>query len=64
MGAEDQRLVASVSLILAVTALDLLPNSLFSNYPFFLSGALLSVSRALAFAPSPYRSPAMAPALA
>lgn len=43
----EQWLIASVSLILAVTALDLLPNSLFSNYPFFLSGALLAISRAL-----------------
>jgi hypothetical protein len=61
----DRRMVASVSLIVAVTALDLLPNSLFSNYPFFLSGALLSVSWALAYAPSSaYPARAMTPALA
>lgn len=41
----DRRLIASAALLVAVTALDLLPNSLFSNYPFFLSGALLSASR-------------------
>jgi hypothetical protein len=39
--------VAATSLIVAVTALDLIPNSLFSNYPYFLSGALLSASAAL-----------------
>jgi len=50
----DRRLVASVSLIVALTALDLLPNSLFSTYPFFLSGALLSASRELSQSPRAY----------
>jgi hypothetical protein len=44
----ERRLVAGTSLIVAVTAIDLLPNSLASNYPYFLSGALLSASAALA----------------
>jgi hypothetical protein len=39
-------MLASLSLIVAVTAIDLIPNGIFSNYPFFLSGALLSLSRA------------------
>jgi O-antigen ligase len=44
----ERRLLAATSLIVAVTALDLLPNSLYSNYPFLLSGALLSASASLA----------------
>ena len=44
---ESQRdMLATLSLIVAVTAIDLIPNGIFSNYPFFLSGALLSLSRA------------------
>lgn len=42
---EEKRLLTSVALMVGVAALDLLPNSLFSNYPFFISGALLSFSR-------------------
>jgi hypothetical protein len=42
----DQRLVAALALTVAITALDLLPNGLFSSYPYFLAGALLSLSRA------------------
>jgi hypothetical protein len=55
----ERRLVAATSLIVAVTALDLLPNALFSNYPYFLSGALLSASAALLRARNPgYRQAA------
>lgn len=43
----ERQLVAATSIVVAVTALDLLPNSLYSNYPYFLSGALLSTSAAL-----------------
>ncbi len=43
----ERTLIAATSLILAVTAVDLLPNSLASNYPYFISGALLSASAAL-----------------
>jgi O-antigen ligase len=58
----ERRLVAATSLIVAVTALDLLPNSLFSNYPYFLSGALLSASAALLRSRNPgYRQAAGAP---
>lgn len=50
----ERTLVSATSLILAVTAVDLLPNSLASNYPYFLSGALLSASAALSrFRPQP-----------
>jgi len=44
---DETRLVSSLSLMVAVTAIDLLPNGLFSNYPYFLSGALLAVSQSL-----------------
>jgi uncharacterized membrane protein len=42
----QRRLIASLSLIVAVTAVDLIPNSRFSSYPYFLAGALLSLSAA------------------
>jgi hypothetical protein len=42
----QRRLIASLSLIVAVTAADLIPNSRFSSYPYFLAGALLSLSAA------------------
>jgi hypothetical protein len=45
---QDRILLTTLSLMVAVTAVDLIPNGLFSNYPFFLSGALLSLSRGLA----------------
>jgi hypothetical protein len=43
----DRLLVASTALIVAVTAAELLPNGLYTNYCYFLSGALLTVSAAL-----------------
>jgi hypothetical protein len=50
---ESQRdMLATLSLIVAITAIDLIPNGLFSNYPFFLSGALLSLSRVPSDPPS------------
>lgn len=36
----DKSIVASLGLIVAVVTIDLVPNGLFSVYPFFLSGAL------------------------
>jgi hypothetical protein len=56
-----RRLVAATSLILTVSALDLLPNSLYSNYPYFLSGALLSASAALARSRQPMGRQIFAP---
>ena len=47
----DRATLAVLSLAVAMPALDLIPNGLFSNYPYFLSGALLSASRVLALAP-------------
>jgi hypothetical protein len=50
---DDRILVACLTLIVAVTSIDLIPNGMFSNYPFFISGALLTLSRTLAQAPAP-----------
>jgi hypothetical protein len=44
----ERRLLASLSLMVAFTAVDLLPNGRFANYPFFLSGALLSLTNPVA----------------
>ncbi len=41
---KDRALLAGLSLITAVYVLDLVPNGLFSNVPFFLSGALWGLS--------------------
>jgi hypothetical protein len=43
----DARLVGGLALIVTITAVDLLPNGLFSNYPFFLAGALTTGSALL-----------------
>jgi hypothetical protein len=43
----ESRMVAGLTLIVTITAVDLLPNGLFSNYPFFLAGALSSGSALL-----------------
>jgi hypothetical protein len=47
----DRATLAALALAVAIPAIDLIPNGLFSNYPYFLSGALLSASRVLAVAP-------------
>lgn len=39
----DQRLVVGFGLIVAIVTLDLIPNGLFSTYPYMLAGALLGV---------------------
>lgn len=45
---QDRALLTALAVMVTVTAVDLIPNGLFSNYPFLLSGALLSLSRGLA----------------
>ncbi|MEM9071942.1 MAG: hypothetical protein AAGE52_25765 [Myxococcota bacterium] len=39
----DRQLVAGLALMVAVCALDLIPNGLFSNYPYLLAGALFGI---------------------
>lgn len=55
---QDRSLLTALAVMVTATAIDLIPNGLFSNYPFLLSGALLSLSRGLAEEPvadlSPY----------
>jgi hypothetical protein len=43
----DQVMVAGLSLMLTVSVIDLIPNGLFSNYPYFLAGALLGLVHTL-----------------
>ncbi|HEY2899650.1 MAG TPA: hypothetical protein VGL59_03665 [Polyangia bacterium] len=45
----DRQLVAGTAFLLAILAVDLLPNGLWAVYPFLIAGALSSVSRDLAF---------------
>ena len=61
----NRRLIAGLSLILAMCAVDLLPNSLASNYPYLLAGALLSGAAARAQAVrQEYLAPTTAPVAA
>jgi hypothetical protein len=43
----DSELIAGLALMVAIAAADLLPNGMFSNYPFFLAGALTTGSALL-----------------
>ena len=47
----DRMLVSGTTFILALVAVDLIPNALWADYPYLLGGALIGVTRALAFAP-------------
>ncbi len=47
----DRALVSGTSFILALVAIDFIPNALWADYPYLLGGALLGVTRALALAP-------------
>jgi hypothetical protein len=44
-GKKEQMLIAGLAVMVSVSAFDLVPNGLFLNYPFFLSGALLGLVR-------------------
>ena len=47
----DRIQIAGLALILAIYAVDLVPNALFTNFPIFLGGALYGITRSLALAP-------------
>jgi hypothetical protein len=47
----DRLLVSGTSFLIALVALDFIPNALWADYPYLLGGALLAVTRALAHAP-------------
>jgi hypothetical protein len=52
-GRGDQIVVGTMSLIVAVRVVELLPNGLFSFLPFFLSGALAGVAAGAARSSAP-----------
>ena len=52
----DRQLVSGLALVLALYAIDMLPNGQFTNLPFFLAGALAGVTRGLATARGTRRS--------
>jgi hypothetical protein len=47
---DDAALVAGTSLIIAIIGIDLLPNGLWSSYPYMLAGALVGATRAILLA--------------
>jgi hypothetical protein len=47
---DDAALIAGLSLIVAIIGVDLLPNGLWSSYPYLLAGALIGGSRAILLA--------------
>jgi hypothetical protein len=51
----DRTMLSGLTLAVMIFALDLLPNGLYTNYPIFLAGALLRLSRTLKEPPSPAR---------
>jgi hypothetical protein len=61
--AQDRMLVSGVAFTLAVVSVDLIPNGLFSNYPYLVAGALMGVTRELVIANRP-RSAPVAPVVA
>jgi hypothetical protein len=50
-GKQEQVLIGGTVVILMFSALDLLPNGLFLNYPYFLAGGLFGMTRAFALPP-------------
>jgi hypothetical protein len=50
-GREEQTLLAGLAIVLAVSAVDLLPNGLFNTIPLFLAGILYGTTKALSSLP-------------
>jgi hypothetical protein len=57
----DRLLLSGATFLIALVALDFIPNALWADYPYLFGGALLSVSRALARAPRPSHALVVAP---
>jgi hypothetical protein len=57
---DDRVVVGGLALMLASTIVDLIPNGLFCNYPFFIAGALVQLTRILPNRTSEPREPALA----
>jgi hypothetical protein len=49
---EDRRMLDAMTLLVAINVVDLLPNGLFTNMPFFLAGALAGLAQGLPEQPS------------
>jgi len=47
-GREEKAILAGTATMLAFSTIDLLPNAMFENYPFFMAGALVGMTRVLA----------------
>jgi hypothetical protein len=47
----DRLVISGTSFLIALIALDCIPNALWADYPYLLGGALLSVTRSLALVP-------------
>lgn len=47
MSVEDRRLVDGFTLLVALNAVDLLPNALFTEWPYFFAGALAGMAQAM-----------------
>jgi len=56
-GANDQRCLAALALIVSINIFDLLPNSPLMPWTWLLAGALLGQAEALRFAPRPAKAP-------
>jgi hypothetical protein len=57
---KDQRIVTGLALMVAVLGVDMLPNGLFPNLPFFLAGALHGTALIASKRAKPVASPAVA----
>jgi hypothetical protein len=57
-GKQERVLISGTVVILMFSALDLLPNGMFLNYPYFLAGGLLGMTRAFVSPPGPVAPPA------
>ena len=52
----DQRLIAGVAILVAIVSFDLVPNGLFSNYPYLLAGALMGAVQEVVRRPATWAS--------
>jgi hypothetical protein len=57
IAAQDRNLLASVAVLNAFFAIDLLPNGMFNPLPMFLAGSVMGLSQGMALAPSTALNP-------
>jgi hypothetical protein len=51
VAAEDRRVLDAMTLLVALSAVDLLPNGMFTQFPFFLAGALAGLAHGMSKPP-------------